>query len=52
LGLCGFRGFRGFVLLDRGGACLHQMQNGMPFNRAFVRDADGFLLEFLQRGNQ
>jgi hypothetical protein len=40
------------VLLDRGGACLHQMQNGMPFNRAFVRDADGFLLEFLQRGNQ
>jgi predicted enzyme related to lactoylglutathione lyase len=41
----------GGSVYSTGGECMHQMQNGMPFNRAFVRDADGFLLEFLQRGN-
>ena len=42
----------GGAVYSTGGVCIHQtQQNGMPFNRAFVRDADGFLLEFLQRGN-
>jgi hypothetical protein len=32
----------GGSVYSTGGECMHQMQNGMPFNRAFVRDADGF----------